>query len=131
MDYIFDSTYNTIWPLLILFLVCVLEHGWMNLEHVYIAPMDMCQLKVKIGKWADHQGKYYTFIFGGYFWLNLQHWTGFYITVLYGNFQGLFGIFKGSFFHFGGKIACGAPVYLFPRADVPSVKLIKQRVKQQ
>ena len=45
-------------------------------------------------------------------WLNLQHWTGFHIAV-YGNFQGLFFIFQGSFLHFGGKIARSSCVF-FP-----------------
>ena len=36
-------------------------------------------------------------------WLNLQHWTGFFIAV-YGNFQGLFFDFRGLFLHFGGKL---------------------------
>ena len=35
-------------------------------------------------------------------WLNLQHWTGFYIAV-YGNFQGLFFFFEGLFFAFRGQ----------------------------
>ena len=45
-------------------------------------------------------------------WLNLQHWTSFYIAV-YGNFQGLFFIFEGSFLHFGGEIA-RSPRVIFP-----------------
>ena len=35
-------------------------------------------------------------------WLNLQHWTGFYIAV-YGNFQGLFFGFRGLFFALRGR----------------------------
>ena len=47
-------------------------------------------------------------------WLNLQHWTGFYIAV-YGNFQGLFFIFEGSFFLcITGAKSFGAPVQFFP-----------------
>ena len=53
-------------------------------------------------------GQKFNFYFRGLLftshWLNLQHWTGFYIAV-YGNFQGLFFIFEGSFLHFGGEIA--------------------------
>ena len=52
--------------------------------------------------------------------LNLQHWTGFYIAV-YGNFQGLFFIFEGSFLHFGGKIA-RSPCVIFPCLSVLQCK---------
>ena len=46
-------------------------------------------------------------------WLNLQHWTGFYIAV-YGNFQRLYFFFEGSFFlHYGGEIA-RSPRVIFP-----------------
>ena len=48
-------------------------------------------------------------------WLNLQHWTGFYIAV-YGNFQGLFFIFEGSFLPFGDEIA-QSPCAFFPCHD--------------
>ena len=50
-------------------------------------------------------------------WLNLQHWTGFYIAV-YGNFQGLLFIFEGSFLHFGGKIARSPRVLFFLASTV-------------
>ena len=52
------------------------------------------------------------------YWLNLQHWTGFYIAV-YGDFQGLFFFFfRGLFFAFwGGKIA-QSPRGIFPLASL-------------
>ena len=46
-------------------------------------------------------------------WLNLQHWTGFYIAV-YGNFQGLFLDFRGLFFAFRGRNRPEPPCNLFP-----------------
>ena len=52
------------------------------------------------------QAKNLIFIFGGLLftsrWLNLQHWTGFYIAV-YGDFEGLFFDFRGLFFAFRGR----------------------------
>ena len=47
--------------------------------------------------------------------VNLQHWTGFYITfTVYGNFQGLFFFFFGGLsFAFRGWIA-RSPMYFFP-----------------
>ena len=50
-------------------------------------------------------------------WLNLQHWTGFYIAV-YDNFQGLFFIFEGSFLHYGSEIA-RSPHVISPLEKIP------------
>ena len=62
-----------------------------------------------------YPGQKFNFYFRGLFytshWLNLQHWTGFYIAV-YGDFQGrFFFIFEGSFLHFGGEIARSPHVF--------------------
>ena len=52
------------------------------------------------------QANFFFFLGGGVLftshWLNLQHWTGFYIAV-YGNFQGLFFYFRGLFFALRGR----------------------------
>ena len=50
-------------------------------------------------------------------WLNLQHWTGFYIAV-YGDFQGLFFFsFRGLFYAFRGWNRPEQPCTFFPAAQ--------------
>ena len=84
------------------------------------ARADTCMPKAQAqnNQLAMQPGQKLNFYFRGLLftshWLNLQYWTGFYISV-YGNFQGLFFIFEGSssFLHFGGDIA-RSPCVIFP-----------------
>ena len=63
-----------------------------------------CLAHGAMGKW--NSGQKLNFYFRGLVftshWLNLQHWTGFYIAV-YGNFQELFFYIWGLFFAFRGQ----------------------------
>ena len=72
--------------------MCGLDMDWELLKLASPFVLALCM---------RHQAKNIKFYFEGLLftshWLNLQHWTGFYIAV-YGNFQGLFFIFEGSFF---------------------------------
>ena len=65
---------------------------------------DIYAVTIKIS--MTESGPKLTFYFGGLLftshWLNLQHWTCFYIAV-YGSFQGLFFDFQGLFFALRGR----------------------------
>ena len=84
-----------------------------------------------------HQAKNKNFNFRGLLftshWLNLQHWTGFYIAV-YGDFQGLFFFFEGSFFAFRGRFRPEPPppppppVSFFSLSTVHSLSICPENI---
>ena len=83
--------------------------GDQNLECRWTFCMFFCTWRSLSSRpllWKFSSGQKLNFYFRGLLftshWLNLQHWTGFYIAV-YGNFQGLFFDFRGFFCAFRGQ----------------------------